>query len=78
MAFITVRIDPDACVLAASCAGIAPKLFYIGTETHAEILDGKGVSQGASHTFDATPEEIAFVEEAVDSCPTRAIEMIAK
>jgi ferredoxin len=78
MALVTVRIDPDTCVLAASCVGIAPKLFHIGIENYAELIDRNGVNQGSSYTFEATPEELALIEEAVDSCPTRAIVMTAK
>ena len=70
---VTVKIDPDTCITAANCVGIAPDLFQIGSEPYAELLDRTGSSQGPEYTFEATPKELELLEEAVDSCPTRAI-----
>ncbi len=72
---VTVQIDPSACILAANCVGIEPKLFQIGQETHVELTDASGTSQGTMYTFEATDAEVEMIEEAVDSCPTRAISM---
>ena len=70
---ITVRIDPSTCILAANCVGIEPKLFNIGQESYVELTDRRGISQGTEYTFEATDAELDIVEEAADSCPTRAI-----
>jgi ferredoxin len=70
---ITVKVDPTLCITAANCVGIAPKIFQIGDEPYAELLDRKGVSQGPDYSFQATDEELALIDEAVESCPTRAI-----
>jgi ferredoxin len=72
---VTVHIDPSTCILAANCVGIEPKLFQIGGEPYAELIDGSGMSQGTKYTFEATDEQLEMVEEAVESCPTRAISM---
>jgi ferredoxin len=72
---VTVQIDPSACILAANCVGIEPKLFQIGQESHVELTDSKGASQGTEYTFEAIETELELIEEAVDSCPTRAISM---
>jgi ferredoxin len=72
---VTVQIDPSACILAANCVGIEPKLFQIGQESYVELTNASGVAQGTEYTFDATDTELAMIEEAVDSCPTRAISM---
>ncbi|MDQ6760953.1 MAG: ferredoxin [Acidobacteriota bacterium] len=72
---VTVKVDPDACITAANCIGIAPDLFQIGSEPYAEMLDRTGAVQGSEYTFDATPKEMELLEEAVDSCPTKAISM---
>lgn len=72
---VTVQIDPSACILAANCVGIEPKLFQIGQESHVELTDASGMSQGTEYTFDAIDAELEMIEEAVDSCPTRAISM---
>ena len=70
---VTVRVDPDVCITAANCVGVAPKLFHIGDEPYAELLDSDGHPQGNQYSFEATPEELALLEEAAESCPTRAI-----
>lgn len=70
---VTITIDPDLCISAANCVGIAPEFFQIGTEPYVEILDRSGESQGTKHTFEATQAEIEQFEEAAESCPTRAI-----
>jgi ferredoxin len=72
---VTVRIDPSACILAANCVGIEPKLFQVGQESYVELTDAAGISQGTEYTFDAIDAELEMIEEAVDSCPTRAISM---
>jgi len=70
---ITVKVDTSLCITAANCVGIAPKIFRIGDEAYAELLDRNGASQGPEYSFQASDEEVALVEEAVESCPTRAI-----
>ncbi|MDP8980332.1 MAG: ferredoxin [Acidobacteriota bacterium] len=70
---VTVRVDPDVCITAANCVGIAPKLFHIGAEPYAELLNSEGQPQGNEYTFEATAAELELLEEAAESCPTRAI-----
>ena len=70
---VTVQIDPSTCILAANCVGIEPKLFQIGQESHVELIDANGTLHGIEYTFAVTDAELEMIEEAVDSCPTRAI-----
>ena len=70
---ITVQIDPSTCILAANCVGIEPKLFQIGQESHVELIDANGTSHATEYTFAVTDAQLEMIEEAVDSCPTRAI-----
>jgi ferredoxin len=72
---VTVQIDPSACILAANCVGIEPKLFQIGKEPYVELTGAGGISHGTEYTFEATETELDLIEEAVGSCPTRAIGM---
>lgn len=72
---VTVRIDPSACILAANCVGIEPKLFQIGQESYVELTDGNGISQGTEYTFEANDAEVEMIAAAVDACPTHAISM---
>ena len=70
---VTVQIDPSACILAATCVGIEPKLFQIGQESYVELADASGASHGTEYTFEASDSEMEMIEGAVDSCPTGAI-----
>lgn len=70
---VTVQIEPSTCILAANCVGIEPKLFQIGQESHVELIDASGTLHGIEYTFAVTDAELEMIEEAVDSCPTRAI-----
>jgi ferredoxin len=72
---ITLTIEPSTCILAANCVGMEPKLFRIGLEPHVELIDASGAVRGTEHTFEATDAEVEMIEDAVDSCPTRAITM---
>jgi len=72
---VTVQIDTSACILAANCVGIEPKLFQIGQEAYVELVDANGISHGTEYTFEASQAELEMIEEAVESCPTRAIGM---
>jgi ferredoxin len=73
MSKLTVKIDPSLCITAANCVGIAPTIFHINEEGLAEVLDRTGTPQGYEHTLDVTDVEAALIEEAVESCPARAI-----
>jgi len=70
---LTVRIDPTLCITAANCSGIAPDLFHINEEGIAEVKDRSGAPQGYECTLDATEVEAVLIDEAVESCPARAI-----
>jgi ferredoxin len=73
MPTITIAIDPEDCIAAANCAGVAPKFFRIADHAYAEVLDRDGRPQGTVHTLDVSDEELALIREAAESCPTRAI-----
>ncbi len=70
---VTIKIDTSACILAANCAGMEPKLFQIGAEPYVELIDAAGNPQGTEYSFEAADEELEKIEDAVESCPTRAI-----
>ena len=72
---IKVTIEPSTCILAANCVGMEPKLFQIGLESYVELIDAEGTIQGTEYTFEASQSALETIEEAVDSCPTRAITM---
>jgi ferredoxin len=70
---LTIKIDPSLCITAANCSGIAPGIFHINEEGVAEVKDRMGTPQGYEHTLDATEVEEVLIDEAVESCPARAI-----
>ncbi|MEO8128579.1 MAG: ferredoxin [Bryobacteraceae bacterium] len=74
---LTVKIDPSLCITAANCSGIAPKVFHINEEGLAEVMDAAGVPQGYEHTLDVSDADAELIEEAVESCPARAISISA-
>ena len=73
---VTVEIDTSLCITAANCVGIAPQLFQIGDEPYVELLDRAGQVRGPKYTFEATPAELELLNEAEESCPTRAIRVV--
>jgi len=73
MARLTIKIDPTLCITAAICTGVSPELFQINEEGMAEVKDGAGEAQGYSYAFEATAVQEVLIEEAVESCPSRAI-----
>jgi ferredoxin len=75
MPTVTVKIDPSLCIAAANCAGTAPHLFQINEEGFAEVAEA-GQLRGYEHTMNVSDEDAALIEEAVESCPTRAIEWV--
>ena len=70
---LTVKIDPTLCITAANCSGIAPDLFHINGGGIAEVKDRSGTPQGYECALDATEVEAVLIDEAVESCPARAI-----
>ena len=70
---VTVQIDPSACILAAACVAVQPKLFRIGQKAYVELTNASGISQGTQYTFESTETELGAIQQAADSCPTQAI-----
>jgi ferredoxin len=73
MAKVTVKVDPYLCITAANCVGIAPRIFQINEEGLAGVLGRDGTPQGYEHTLDVTAAEQLLIDDAVESCPVRAI-----
>jgi len=69
---LTVKIDTSLCIAAATCVGIAPHLFQINDEGYSEVVES-GDMRGYEHTFEVSDADATSIEEAVESCPTRAI-----
>jgi ferredoxin len=72
---VTVKVDGKLCIAAASCVNVAPKFFDLDEDNVAFLIDPANGEARSSITFDATPEELAALKEAVENCPTSAISL---
>lgn len=72
---ITVKVDPDLCIGAASCVTIAPETFQMNEENKAWVLD-HGEEPGGSvyeRVLEVTEAEYENILLGAQSCPTLAI-----
>ncbi|MBI4129901.1 ferredoxin [Candidatus Roizmanbacteria bacterium] len=58
---VTVKIDRNLCIGAASCVAVAPKMFALDNEAKAIVLDTAG------------EESFQAAVDAAKSCPVAAI-----
>ncbi len=72
MPALTIKINQELCIGAASCLANAPKFFELDEENHAMVPAPDG-SLRAELTVHVTDAEKAAIEEAVRECPTQAI-----
>lgn len=72
---ITVKVDPDLCIGAASCVTIAPETFQMNAENKAWVLDHGEEPDGSTYEreLEVTEEEKDNIIMAAQSCPTLAI-----
>ena len=66
---LTVSVDPDLCIGAASCIATAPHLFQLDEDNIAYLKP----TGERTYTLTATDEEKAILNEAAMNCPTGAI-----
>lgn len=72
---VTVKVDTKLCIAAASCVNVAPKFFDLDEDSVAFLIDPETKEAKTSITFEASPEELAALKEAVENCPTSAIKL---
>lgn len=72
---ITVKVDPDLCIGAASCVTIAPDTFQLNEENKAWVLDHGTEPAGPTYerVLEVTEDEKENIILAAQSCPTLAI-----
>ena len=75
MSKITIKVDPDLCIGAASCVTIAPETFQLNEENKADVLDHGQAPNGRTYkrVMEVTDDEKAMIILAAQSCPTMAI-----
>ncbi len=72
---ITIKVDPDLCIGAASCVTIADDTFALNDENKADVLDHGAAPDGPSYerTIEVSEEEKENIILAAQSCPTLAV-----
>ena len=72
---ITIKVDPDLCIGAASCVTIAPDTFQLNEENKAWVLDHGKNPEGNKYerTVEVTEEEKEEIILGAQSCPTLAV-----
>lgn len=72
---ITVKVDPDLCIGAASCVTIAPDTFALNDENKAWVLDHGEEPGGSTYerVLEVTEDEKDNIILAAQSCPTLAV-----
>lgn len=72
---ITVKVDEDLCIGAASCITIDPATFVLNDENKAYVLD-HGKAEGGDkyeREMEVTQDELDNIILAAQSCPTLAV-----
>ncbi|PIQ67988.1 ferredoxin [Candidatus Uhrbacteria bacterium CG_4_9_14_3_um_filter_41_35] len=77
---ITVRVDEDLCIGAASCVTIAPETFVMNEENKAFVLDHNQAEDGDKYerVIEVTEDELDNIVLAAQSCPTLAVIIIGE
>ena len=75
---LTIKVDPDLCIGAASCVTIAPETFQLNDENKAVVLDHSTEPGGRVYerVIEVTSDEKDNIILAAQSCPTLAIMII--
>lgn len=72
---LTIKVDPDLCIGAASCVTIAPETFQMNEENKAYVLDHGTEPNGPSYerVMEVTQDEYETILLGAQSCPTLAV-----
>ena len=72
---LTIKVDPDLCIGAASCVTIDPSSFELNEENKVYVLDHGQAPDGPTYerVVEMTEDEKERLILAAQSCPTLAI-----
>lgn len=75
MSKLTIKVDPDLCIGAASCVTIAPETFQLNDENKAYVLDHgtEPTPRTYERVIEVTESEKETILLGAQSCPTLAI-----
>ena len=72
---ITIKVEPDLCIGAASCVTVAPDYYRLNEENKVYVLD-HGKEEGEpvyERTVEVTDDEKENIILSAQSCPTLAV-----
>ncbi|MFH1770050.1 MAG: ferredoxin [archaeon] len=72
MAKFKIIYDRDACIGAAACAALDPKLFKMNADGKADLIGGKEVKPGL---FELEVNNLGEAKDAAQSCPVNVIKI---
>ncbi len=72
---LTIKVDPDLCIGAASCVTIAPETFQLNDENKAYVLDHgtEPTPRTYERVIEVSEDEMENIILGAQSCPTLAI-----
>lgn len=72
---ITIKVDLDLCIGAASCVTITPEVFQLNDENKAIVLDPQKFQEPGVYerTMEVSDTLFESIKMSAESCPTRAI-----
>ena len=72
---LTIKVDPDLCIGAASCVTVDPASFELNEENKAYVLDHGQAPDAPTYerTVEVTEDEKDTLILAAQSCPTLAV-----
>ncbi len=67
---VKVKIDKETCIGCGVCASICEKVFNLGDDGKAGIVEEY---QGSDSSVGNVPDDVDCVDSAIESCPVNAI-----
>ncbi|EKD33424.1 MAG: hypothetical protein ACD_76C00033G0004 [uncultured bacterium] len=73
MPTLTIKVNSDLCIGAASCVTVAPEFFRLNSENKAHVLNHGQNGNLYERIVQVTDDELDAIILAAQSCPTLAI-----
>ena len=73
---ITVKVDPDLCIGAASCVTVDPAHFEMNDDNKAWAVDERPLPKTYERVVEVTDDQYETLLMAAQSCPTLAIYLL--
>ena len=70
---ITIKVDPELCIGAASCVTVSPEFFQLNDKNKAVVMDHGADGNLYERVVEVSDEEVESILLSAQSCPTLAI-----